>query len=378
MEKSPIVFYYFDLNGTGSFRKLVEERFRQTGIARTIVFREWNCYSELPGEDGDLFLYDGIALPALASKGILRPVPDSLSSEKVFSGNDDIFPWVMDRGRYWNKLFGLPVMMCSNALFCRKKDYNNVRSIMELDEPVAIPVQSMLMFYFVQAICCNHNIHKSLQVMDHIVDLIGGREYLEESIHTDQDGIDSFNREECRYLLGYTEDMLHLKEDDYMVTFERFSNSRRSGKSYFMADYVSLAKNIPDEKLQDCLTLVKIMTDEQFTYDICTTDGKLQYFLPANKKLFPRLAELDPLYNHLYKELEDGDNSVLRYGRNYYEDFEKNEKLLFRYLYEKAGWKIEGIDLDAAVESLHSEALRAHRDLFRKFFSYSCGRKIHI
>ena len=59
---SPIIFYYFDINGTDAFIRMLEERFRQTGSRRPIVFREWDCYETLPGEDGDLFAYDGVVL----------------------------------------------------------------------------------------------------------------------------------------------------------------------------------------------------------------------------------------------------------------------------------------------------------------------------
>ena len=50
-----------------------------------------------------------------------------------------------------------------------------------------------------------------------------------------------------------------------------------------MVDYVSLGKNVPDEKRQDCLNLMKILTDEQFIYEECTLDGQLQYLLTANR-----------------------------------------------------------------------------------------------
>ena len=44
-----------------------------------------------------------------------------------------------------------------------------------------------------------------------------------------------------------------------------------------MVDYVSLGKQVPEEKLRDCLDLMKIMVDEQFLYDVCTLDGQLSF-----------------------------------------------------------------------------------------------------
>ncbi|MCR5575824.1 MAG: hypothetical protein K6F56_02320 [Oscillospiraceae bacterium] len=289
---SPIIFYYFDLNGSGAFCELLEERFRQTGSRRPIVFREWDCYEELPGEDGDLFAYDGIVLSALAAKGLLQPVPEEVSA-------DGVFDWVMEKSKYRNRNFGVPIMMCSNALICRKRDDLHVRSIMELHETVAIPIRSMLMFYFLQTLCSNREVHRSMQVMEHLLDLLGGSEFLGRADQHDYDGPARFNRGECRYLLGFTEDLMHCEKDEYTVRFEDFSNSRKRRETLFMADFVSLAKRVPDEKRRDCIALMKIMADEQFTFDICTSDGRLQYLLPANKRLFPRLAALDPLYGRL-------------------------------------------------------------------------------
>lgn len=364
---SPIIFYYFDINGTDAFIRMLKERFRQTGSRRPIVFREWDCYETLPGEDGDLFAYDGVVLSALASKGLLMPLPDELTA-------DGVFPWVLEKSKYWNKTFGIPFIMCSNALICRKKDAQDIRGIIDLHEPVAIPIQSMLMFYFIQALCSNRDLHRSMKVMDHLLDLIGVRDFLTESDSGDYDGVDRFNREECRYLLGFTEDIMSCKNDRYTVRFEDFSNSRKSRQTLFMVDFVSVAKHVRGEKLRDCLTLLKIMVDEQFTYDLCTADGRLQYLLPANMRVFPRLAELDPLYDELFSLLESGNNGLLRYGRRYYEDFNRQESLLFQLLCEKAGWKLDGAGGETVFpEASEKDANRMER--LRKCSSYFCGRK---
>lgn len=329
---SPIVFYYFNLTGTESFCALLEERFRESGHHRPIDFREWNCYKELPGEDGDLFAYDGVVLTALASKGIIAPLPKGASA-------GDVFPWVTENSKVVLKAYGLPFMMCSNALICRKKDDLHVRNIMELSENVAIPMRSMLMFYFIQTACSNLDPRKGLRVLEHLVDLIGGRDFLAESRLADYDGINRFNRGECRYLLSFTESLHHLAKDDYAVSFANFSEDATDRKPLFMVDYVSLGTHLQGDKLRDCLDLAEIMVDEQFIYDVCTLDGQLQYFIPANRKVYGRLAELDPIYGHLHQLLESEKNGVLGYGGLFYEVFYTQSDILLQFLWEKAGWK---------------------------------------
>ena len=329
---SPIIFYYDELDGMEYLWSRLEERFRQTGHTRPLLFREYDSYKELPGTDGDLYTYDAIVLSALVDKGFLHSLPKAVSFERVF-------PWVMEKTKIRQRSYGVPFMLCSTALICRHKDDLHVRNIMELDENVAIPMRSMLMFYFIQAVCENLSLKKSFHVMEHLLDLIGGRDFLAESGLSDYDGINRFNREECRYLLGFTEDVHDLKKDDYTVSFVNFSEYETSRRPRFMADFISIGKHIQKEKLQDCLDLIKIMTDEHFIFDVCTHDGELQYLLPADMCVFQRLAEIDPIYGRLYDQVNSEENGVLRYGKHFYESFYSGRDILLQLLWERAGWR---------------------------------------
>lgn len=150
-----------------------------------------------------------------------------------------------------------------------------IQSIMQLNENTAIPLRSMLMYYYVQTVCSGWSLKKSVKVMDHLLDLIGGRDHLRDSRSSDYDGVNRFNNAECRYFLGFTESMKYFKRDNYIVSFPRFADEHKDEKKMFMVDFVSLGKDIPDDKLQDCVDLVKIMVDEQYIYDVCTLDGQL-------------------------------------------------------------------------------------------------------
>ena len=67
--------------------------------------------------------------------------------------------------------------------------------------------------------------------------------------------------------------------------------------------------------------LLEIMTDEEFICELCVNDGKPQYMLPARRSVYGRLAELDPIYDQLYKLLLPEENGVFRYGKTFYEEF---------------------------------------------------------
>ena len=233
-----------------------------------------------------------------------------------------MFGWIIDKSKVSRKTYGIPVMLCSNALICRKEDDRNIRNIMELHERVAIPMRTMLMYYYLQ-IFCNYQdkSEECMRVLAHLTELMGGRDHLEKSSLADYKGIERFISGECRYFLGFTESMRTFPKGDYAVRFANFSDNEEDQMPLFMVDFASLGRNLRGEKLLDCLDLMEIMADEDFIYELCTSGGELQYMLPADKRVYPRLAKWDSLYHRLYEMLLSEDNGVFRYGKKFYEDF---------------------------------------------------------
>ena len=78
------------------------------------------------------------------------------------------------------------------------------------------------------------------------------------------------------------------------------------------------------------------MTDKGFIYDLCTANGQLQYMLPASKSVYPELAKIDPLYNHLLDMLLPEENGIFRYGIRFYEDFYQRSSMIFDQLLNSA------------------------------------------
>ena len=326
---SPIViYYYFDLTDTDHFCQKLEQRFHASGHTRRIEFKNWNCYKELPGRDGDIFIYDAIAMSALVDKGYLHRLPDIIDV-------DDMFPWVIDKSKVRKKTYGVPLMICSNALICRREDDRNIRNVFDLQESVAIPMRTMLMYYYLQAFCNYQEDREGcIRIMRHLTKLMGGSEGLDRSSLADYEGVRRFNEGECRYFLGFTESLRLFKPDDYVVRFANFSEHDEDQMPLFMVDFASLGQNVRGEKLLDCLDLLEIMTDPRFIYELCTQGGQLQYMLPACKSVYAELSKLDPLYDTLYQMLLPEENGVFRYGKGFYEDFYKKGDALLAVLKE--------------------------------------------
>lgn len=315
INQSPIVFYqYFDFSDSSFYCELIERYFRQTGHTRNIDFRIWNCYDGLPGRDGDLYSYDAVTLSSLVDKGYVSVLPDVINT-------DNTFDWIMDRILVRKKSYGIPIMLCSNVIICRKKDDKRIENIMDLKNNVAIPVKSLFMNYYLQAFCNHPDNPKYIKdVIEHIVMLVG-KDNIENSRLQDYDGVRKFNEAEVDYFVGFTEAMRLFKKDDYVVRYANLSKNKYDDNLLFMTDLVSLGRNIDADKINDCLDLMKLMSATKFIYELSTEDGKVQYMLPANKKVYPLLAKLDPIYNDFYKMLDNDLNGIIRYSKHFYERF---------------------------------------------------------
>lgn len=87
-----------------------------------------------------MYSYDAVTLGSLVDKRYLSVLPDVINT-------DNTFDWIMDRILVRKKSYGIPIMLCSNVLICRKKDNKRIDNIMDLKNNVAIPVKPLFMNY---------------------------------------------------------------------------------------------------------------------------------------------------------------------------------------------------------------------------------------
>lgn len=322
-DDSPVIIYTFVyLRDPDRFRTLLEERFRKSGHTRRIEFRDWNCYHEIPDKDGDIYMYDACAMSALVDKGIIRVLPEIIDTDKVFD-------WILDRSRIKGKTYGFPFMTCANVLICRKKDYTPVNNIFEIEGGLSAPLKSMIGYYSVLAFCNYQDSGEgTINVIERIFRTIGGREAFEDSRLDTEEVIDRFRSGECRYLLGFTENLRSLDRDEYVVQLANLSENDVNEMPLFMTDFISMGYSTSGEKLLDCLDIMEIVTDSSFVHDLCTGEDGLEYMLPADRTLYPVFAEQDPVYEQLYDLVNDENNGILRYGSNFYEDFDLRKEYL--------------------------------------------------
>ncbi|MBQ9663884.1 MAG: hypothetical protein IJV40_12105 [Oscillospiraceae bacterium] len=308
-----IVYCYRQISDAAVFSDLLTARFSQACHDRPVEFRFWDCYQQPPGPDGDLYIFDGMILSALAAKGYIRRLPDIIDTSGIFE-------WVLNGSKVRNQIFGIPFMLCSNVLISREGETTTINSL--LPGQIAAPLQSMIGEYYVLSYFNSpHRDEGSLNTLKRLRKLIGGSNAYERSRFSQYDGIERFIRGECKYLLGFTEDLRYLPPNNYVVQSANISESIRMELPFQYVNYVSVGMRPRDDRLLDCLDLIEILADSQFFLDYCTLDGQMRYLLPANRNLYTQLCALDGLYEQLYAIVSDENNCVLRYGKQFYEEF---------------------------------------------------------
>ena len=317
-DSSPIIFYYYkNLSDPAFFWRLLEKRFRESGHDRPIEFRCWDCYHELPGKDGDIYCYDGMVMSALAYNGYIRRLPAIIDVSGVFQ-------WILDGSMYRRTICGIPFLICGNVLISRKGDGGPVRSVYDIKGGLAAPMKSMVFEYFLFAYFnMQSGSEEAVDAMKALGTILGGREKYDNTEFAVYDGIDRFLRGECRYILGFTEDLRRLPAGDYLVQYANFSHGPHCEIPFFYTDYISIGRSPSGEKLLDCLDIAEIVSDSRFAYELCTGGGKLQYMLPADRTLYPLLSAADPVYDQLFALARSENNCVLRYGRDFYTEFQR-------------------------------------------------------
>ena len=327
-DDSPIIFYYyFDLSDPIDHCNKLKERFIKSGHTREIEFRSWDCYSDRPGKDGDIYCYDAFVLSTLVDEEYIRQLPDIIDTSKVF-------PNILERSSIRGKIYGIPIMSCANVVICREEDDFDIKNVFDLPKGSAIPMQSMIMTYYLYAIAnyqsSGNEVIKAIKYMRSLI----SDEHYSKSRFKYYDGIKRFDEGECKYLLGFTEDIRHLKKRKYKVHLLNMSDSHTNDMPLLPTDFASIGKHVREEKLLDCIDLLEILSDSDFIYDSCFSDGKLQYMLPSDKTLYPRLAETDPIYNDFFELMNNENNGILRFGKHFYEKYLDKQNELLKILNE--------------------------------------------
>ena len=193
---SLVIYCYKQISDRTEFSDLLKKKFRQSGHERELEFRFWDCYKELPGQDGDIYIYDGMVLSALADQGYIRRLPDIIDTASIFE-------WVRSGSMVNKQIFGFPFLLCTDVLISRKSE--SLPFCQLTKGQLSAPMKSMLVEYYIFSYFNSPDKEEgSLSALQRLMELIGGREAYERSRFDQYDGVERFIRGESKYLLGFT------------------------------------------------------------------------------------------------------------------------------------------------------------------------------
>jgi len=322
-DNSPIIFYqYFATTDLDYFKQLLVKRFRETGHTRDIEFRTWVCDDDKPETDGDIYCYDAFCLKHLVDNDVIQQLPEIIDTS-------DVFPWVIDTTKVNQKTYGFPWLLCFDALITRRKDSENWDSEENLQDKIIFPLGTYapLYFYIMSAL----NMEKTpvpddediterqaYKTIKHFGELTGNLKQALVYHYHDDEVIEAFSSGKKKYIAHFPEIVSSFPDDDYVVKHLNMNYPREDDTKIYYVDFVSVGKNVKEEKLLDCLDIMEIICSPDFIYDICTPNGKPSYMCPALKSLYPKLAKLGAFYNELYNVVKDENNCTVRFKGDYY------------------------------------------------------------
>lgn len=82
-----------------------------------LEFVDWDCYSDDPPKDLDVFVFDAVFLDYFQSQGYLSPI-----AEREIENPADFFDYAFEGSRIGGEHYGIPQYGCTNVLFYRRGD----------------------------------------------------------------------------------------------------------------------------------------------------------------------------------------------------------------------------------------------------------------
>ena len=315
-----------------------------------LEFVSWDCYSEDPPENLDVFVFDSIFLDYFQSKGFVEPIADDELDEK-----EDLLKYAREGVTIDGHLYGIPQLGCASILFYRKGDQamKSASTLSEVTNIIGVnrytdvkpPAGVGLMIYLgggttsachyldaVEDIYSVYTPHPPLpQDSSRINDwaIANVRQLLAASSvknakHNDKpyERAAWFSQGLGRAFVGYTESMSSLTEDARRsIAFKLLPLSDRRGVSMFYSDVVGVNSSVSSvsKKRKLAVELANLISSSDVMIaSICPTESQPypQYIMPVRHSVFAKLGAKFPLYVKMYDLVKQSDPKLFRIGPN--------------------------------------------------------------
>lgn len=317
------------------FKEVVSNNFKALEPDVSLNFVDWDCYSDDPSNNIDVFVFDAIFLTYFAEKGYLMPFsPDEIDNK------DDIFNFALNGCKNDGTIYGIPQLGCTNLFFYRKDDkcLKNVKNVVQMhkilgdnnsSELPPPPNRGLLLDMSGGTTCACMYLETLIDVNKRYTDYdklpntnnlskiaIDNLKLLLKMAGKEQsqyvpDPYDSYIRASWfaqgygRAYIGYTESMMNMGDKVNDIDFKLFSLSKTSDIPVFYSDIVGVNSSIKDEnKINLAKKLANVIASAD-TIEECirpaNSDKYPQYLLPVRRSVYQKLSNDFPVYKKLYE-----------------------------------------------------------------------------
>jgi len=330
------------------FTAAISEAWQSQEPGVELKFVEWDCYSEDPLPDLDVFVFDAIFLDNFQSRGFLDPIA---ADEVVDAG--DLLPYALEGSYVDGTLYGIPQLGCGSILFYRKDDaaLAAADNLGEVEDAIGE---------------CTYQGLTPPQNVGLMVDLSGGTTdaalYLEAvqdiygtyttdpPLPPDASKINSWSIQNLQKLLrmasvqqanysgepyqraswfgneglgratvGFTEAMSAMGESGReSVAFKLMPLSNRTGVSLFYADIIGINPSTSASGKRDlALKLANLMASTSVmvsSINATAQDDYPQYLMPTRTSIFQEMEKQFPLYGEMHHLVTDNTPELFRFG----------------------------------------------------------------
>ncbi len=330
------------------FKQAVTEAWAKVQPDVNLNYVDWDCYSQDPPKDLDVFVFDGIFLDDFASKGYLA----ALTPGDIEDSNDFLH-YAMDDSKVHNTYYGIPQLGCANLLFYRQGDTplaqagtleQVYRVLGKCANPSIPPPQgnsllvdlsggttdACLYLETVQEINHKYTPDPPLpsadkldkQAVTNLQSLVymGCKEQVEYSSANSYQRAAWFGAGLGRAAIGFTESMSAMGDARKTAGFRLMPLANKNDVHLFYIDLVGMNAAVTDPTRKSlALKLANLAASSNvLVASIGPTLGYdyPQYLMPVRKSVFTALGKDDPIYQRMYELVSTSHPHMFRIGPN--------------------------------------------------------------
>lgn len=328
------------------FKQVISKAWAQQSPSVPLNYVDWDCYSQDPPNNLDVFVFDGIFLDYYVSKGFLSALqPDEIEDP------GDFLPYALNDSKINNFNYAIPQIGCANILFYRQddKELAQANTLSEInrvigqcsDDSLKPPYNKTLIvdlsggttdacLYLetVQDINGRYDPNpplpsptnlngKAISNLHRLVDM-GCVAPTACSTGTPYQGAIWFGSGKGRATIGFTESLSAMGDARQTVDFKLMPFADGNDVHLFYVDLVGVNASVTDPARRElALKLANLISSSRVvsaSFGPTPTANYPQYLMPVRKSVFESLETNDRLYRQMYGLVKNNHPRMFRIG----------------------------------------------------------------